>query len=206
MKKVVLLTLVLTLINSFFAACCFENNSCGCETMEGTRYEVIELSLALRQFRASDREATFNNLILPENPQTSHNEFAFVFTPTIATLVLEYNYHSVGVLFACEPAFNPTQEFTNIRITSNAIFETSSTVFAAGDNLESIFKISGGFSNSEFLVSDFLNQIHRSLRDVPFYMILTVPPAAEATHQFTFEFELSDGSIFTLVSDSIELN
>lgn len=205
MKKVVLLTLVFIFINSFFGACCYYD-SCGCNTVEGSRYEVSELSLALRQFRASDGKTPFNNTILPEDPKTPHNEFAFVFTPEITTLALARNYASAGMLFACDPAFSPTQEFSNIKITSNAVYETNSTTFAVGDNLESIFKISGDFSGDEFLVSEFLNQLDRSVTDRAFYMILTAPPGATFTHQFTFEFELSDGSIFTLVSDSIELN
>jgi len=206
MKKIVLFTLVFTFINCFFAACCFENNSCGCETVEGTSYEVTELSLALRQFRASDGKAPYNNTILPEDPQTPHNEFAFVFTPEITRLAIERNYASAGMLFACDPAFSPTQEFSSIKITSNTVYETNSTTFAVGDNLESIFKISSGFSSDEFLVSEFFTQMNRSVTDGPFYMILTAPPAVTVTHQFTFEFELSDGSIFTLISDSIELN
>ncbi|MBX2916072.1 MAG: hypothetical protein KF856_12450 [Cyclobacteriaceae bacterium] len=199
MKKLATCTIIFFFMNSFFAACCLIPTTCGCGENKNSSYRASDFSLSTFLLDANGQPDFTKPL--PAGTAINHTEFTFVFTPVIINISAQQKLSAFpGSAYACDISDNPMQEFNSIKITSNQVYATASGVFAAGEDLISLFTLSG------LSIPDFIAGLNRSVTRTSFTMVINQAPIASSVHQFTFMFHLSDGGTFTIVSDSIELN
>lgn len=201
MKRAAFFTLIFFFLSSVFAACCL-STSCGCGDTKGSSYKVTRLDLSLLEYSESANDPNaYDNSALPLNPNVGYDQFIFVFSPEIAPIALKKSilHSATNFAYACDPSYLPSQEYVSIKIASTSNYQTASGNFAAGEDLFSLFTM------HDVSTREFLSQSDPAAGNSPFFLNLKTPPTSASTHQFTFTFELSDGSEIVITSSSIEI-
>ncbi len=202
LSRVIFLTILVIIGNTLFYACCM--TTCGCGASPSS-YKVINYKAEIRRYSSAiNNNPSYSNFILDENSRVPFNEIAIALTPEIKDISYwRKSFALPGVAFACDPAVEPTQTFTDISIISDADYQTAAQNFQAGENLAPIFNIHE--YGSQKSIGDFLSSGTNYASYSSFYFLLIAPPTIESFHTFTITVKLSDGSFIESTTQSIKI-
>jgi hypothetical protein len=202
--RVIFLIPLFVVANSIFYSCCL-GTSCGCGTTEAYNYKVIDYEILLREYSKGNGTSYINSgSILIENSEALFNGMVIVLhakTSSVSYIEMP-NLSFPGTAYACSPAENPTQTFSDLSIVSSTEYQTSAHVFAAGENLASIFDIYE--YGSQKSVTDFLQGMNYAYNS-HLYFLLTAPPVSESSHKFSITVKFSDGSVIDITTSTIKI-